>query len=176
LSRVNTDGGDFQDIPTMESATASDWNAAGIVYAAAEGLQITAEQPNSASRSLLDARNNSAQDPDWQPDGGRIVFQRREGTHWEIFSVNPDGSGLTALTRPISVLVKTLPHNVSPAWSPDGRHIVYLSNRDANNSAGAWHLWVMDADGGNQRMLDPDVLGQIEFRYDTSADQMVSWS
>jgi Tol biopolymer transport system component len=176
LSRVNTDGGEFQDIPTMESATASDWNAAGIVYAAAEGLQITAEAPDSASRSLLDARNNSAQDPDWQPGGGRIVFQRKEGTHWEIFSVNPDGSGLTALTRPVSVLVKTLPQNVSPAWSPDGRHIVYLSNRDATNSAGAWHLWVMDADGSNQRMLAPGVLGKIEFRYDTSVDQMVGWS
>jgi Tol biopolymer transport system component len=176
LSRVNTDGGDFQDIPTMETATASDWNAAGIVYAAAEGLQITAEQPNSTTRSLLDARNYSAQDPDWQPGGGRIIFQRKEGTHWEIFSVNPDGSGLTALTRPASVLVKTLPQNVSPAWSPNGRHIVYLSNRDASNSAGAWHLWVMNADGSSQHQLDPEVLGQIEFRYDTSVDQMVAWS
>ena len=176
LSRVNTDGGDFQDIPTMETANAPDWNTAGIVYAAAEGLQITAEESNNASRSLLDARNYSAQDPDWQPGGGRIIFQRKEGTHWEIFSVNPDGSGLTALTRPVSVLVKTLPQNVSPAWSPDGRSIVYLSNRDATNSAGAWRLWVMNADGSNQRLLDPDVLGQIEFRYDTSADQMVGWS
>lgn len=176
LSSVNTDGGDFHDIPAMESATASDWNEAGIVYAAAEGIQVTAEQTDSATRSLLDARNSSAQDPDWQPGGGRIIFQRKEGTHWEIFSVNPDGSDLKALTRPISVLVKTLPQNVSSAWSPDGRHIVYLSNRDATNSAGAWHLWVMDADGSNQRMLDPSVLGKIEFRYDTSVDQMVSWS
>jgi Tol biopolymer transport system component len=176
LSRVNTDGGDFQDVPAMETATASDWNASGIVYAVGEGLQITAEQPDSASRSLLDARNYSAQDPDWQPGGGRIVFQYKQGTHWEIFAVNPDGSGLAVLTRPVSVLVKTLPQNVSPAWSPDGRHIVYLSNRDAGNSAGAWHLWVMDADGGNQRILDPEVLGRIQFRYDTSADQMVGWS
>jgi Tol biopolymer transport system component len=176
LSRVNTDGGDFQDIPTMETANAPDWNTAGIVYAAAEGLQITAEAPNSATRSLLDARNYSAQDPDWQPNGGRIVFQRKEGTHWEIFAVNPDGSGLTALTRPVSVLVETLPQNVSPAWSPDGSSIVYLSNRDAKNSAGAWRLWVMNADGSNQRLLDPDVLGKIEFDYETSADQMVGWS
>jgi len=72
--------------------------------------------------------------------------------------------------------VKTLPQNVSPAWSPDGRSIVYLSNRDTGNSAGAWHLWVMNADGSNQRQLDPGVLGQIEFRYDTSVDQMVAWS
>ena len=176
LSRVNIDGGDFQDIPTMETANTPDWNIAGIVYAAAEGLQITAEQPDSASRSLLDARNYSAQDPDWQPGGGRIIFQRKEGTHWEIFSISPDGSGLTALTRPISVLVKTLPQNVSAAWSPDGRTIVYLSNRDATGSAGAWRLWVMNADGSNQRPLDPDVLGQIEFNYETSADQMVAWS
>jgi Tol biopolymer transport system component len=74
------------------------------------------------------------------------------------------------------VLVDELPQNVSPAWSPDGRSIVYLSNREADGSAGKWRIWVMDADGGNQHPLDPDILGQVEFRYDNSADQMIDWS
>ena len=33
----------------------------------------------------------------------------------------------------------------------------------------------MDANGSNQRLLDPDLLGQISFRYDNNADQMVDW-
>ncbi|MDH4136390.1 MAG: hypothetical protein OEW09_06700, partial [Anaerolineae bacterium] len=35
-----------------------------------------------------------------------------------------------------------------PAWSPDGRSIALLSDRD-----GAWAIWVMNADGSNQRKL-----------------------
>jgi len=79
--------------------------------------------------------------------------------------VNVDGSGLVALTRP-DPLASPLPHNVSPAWSPDGRNVVFLSNR-----TGQWRLWVMNADGGNQRQLPVEV--PIEYNY--QAEQVVSW-
>ena len=60
---------------------------------------------------------------------------------------------------------------MAPAYSPDGQHIVFVSNRGADNSAGAWRLWVMDADGGNQRQLPIDV----EIDYTFGLDQVVSW-
>jgi len=110
-------------------------------------------------------------DPAWQPGGGRIVFHRKQGSHWQIYIVNPDGSGLAALTRPVTALVDELPSNVSPTWSPDGQHILYLSNRNSIESAGAWHFWVMNADGSEQRMLPIDVVLDYTF----SSEQMVSW-
>nr|HMN27313.1 hypothetical protein [Caldilineaceae bacterium] len=64
-----------------------------------------------------------------------------------------------------------LPSNVAPAWSPDGQHIVFLSNREANHEAGNWRLWVMDADGSNQRPLPIDV----PITYNYGLEQMVSW-
>ena len=46
---------------------------------------------------------------DWAANGGAIVYQSREGSHWEIFSVNPDGSGQAALTRPATTLAVRYP-------------------------------------------------------------------
>ncbi|MEZ4770081.1 MAG: hypothetical protein R2844_16825 [Caldilineales bacterium] len=176
LSRVDYDGNNYRDIVALETANAPDWTDAGIVYESKDGIQITADAPEADNSLLLGGWEYRYEDPAWQPGGGRIVFQSKEGSHAEIYAVNADGSGLTPLTRPLNGLADELPQNVSPAWSPDGRSIVFLSNRDENNSAGQWRLWVMDADGGNQRLLDPEVLGQISFRYDNHADQMADWS
>lgn len=169
LSRVDINGENFRDIPALNSVQAPDWTAQGIVYHAASGIEVTSDTPDAETRSVI--QGAFYQDPAWQPGGDRIVFQRREGSHWQLFVVNPDGTGLAALTRPVTTLVDELPSSVAPAWSPDGRWIVYLSNRDDDNSAGPWRLWVMDADGGNARPLPIDV--PIEYGF--GAEQVVSW-
>jgi len=169
LSRVNVNGGDFRDLPALSSAKAPSWSPDGIAYQSNTSLEITSDTSDGKTRMLLSAPYY--QDPDWQPSGNRIVFQSREGSHWEIFGVNEDGTGLVALTRPVTTLVDELPSNVSPAWSPDGKQIVYLSNRDDKNAAGAWRLWVMNADGSDQRPLPIDLT--LEYTY--SAEQSVDW-
>lgn len=169
LARVNVNGDEYRDIATLTSARAPDWNEAGIVYDSATGIEISQDSPDGETENVIAER--WYQDADWQPGGGRIVFHAREGSHFEIFSVNPDGSGLTALTRPLTTLVENLPSNVAPAWSPDGKHIVYLSSRDNENDRGDWRIWVMDADGGNQRPLPVD----LPFEYGFAHEQMVGW-
>lgn len=172
LARVDTHGGNYRDLANLESAHAPDWNEAGIVYQSRAGLQITADAPDVTSKLVThDPFKPAYEDPDWQPNGGKIVFVSRSGNHREIFAVNPDGSGLVALTAPVTTLVDELPNNVAPAWSPDGRQLVFLSNRDANNSAGAWRLWVMNADGSNQQPLPINVA--INYTYGN--EQLVSW-
>ncbi len=76
-----------------------------------------------------------------------------------------------ALTRPETTLVDQLPSNVAPAWSSDGSQIVYLSNRTDDEEAGAWRLWVMDADGSNKQRLPID----LEIDYVFGGEQVVSW-
>jgi TolB protein len=169
LTRINPDGGDFRDLPVLNSAVAPDWNEDGITYQAKPGIEVTQDKPDVVTRPVI--QEGWDWDPDWQPGGGRIVYQSKEGSHWEIWSINPDGSGVVALTRPETTLVDQLPSNVAPAFSPDGQHIVYLSNRDENEDAGPWRLWVMDSGGGNKRPLPIEV----EIDYGFAAAQVASW-
>lgn len=174
LARVDFNGQNYQDIPVLPRARVPDWNSAGIVYQSPAGIQMTQDQPDAVSKLVFfNIQKQYELDPDWQPNGGRIIFQRRENDHWEIYSVGVDGSGLTALTYPEYTLVPKLPSNVAPAWSPDGRYIVYLSNREPNQSAGMWRVWVMNADGSNKRTIG---LGtELDFTYTFVAEQMLDW-
>ncbi|MCB0083352.1 MAG: PD40 domain-containing protein [Caldilineaceae bacterium] len=173
LARVDTNGDNYRDLAVVPEAFAPDWGNGGIVYQSAAGLQITQDTPEDNNRLLyFEIRRQYHQDPVWQPgSGGRIIFQQRQGSHYEIFAINSDGSGLVALTRPVTAFFDQLPSNVSPAWSPDGQSIVFLSNRTAENEAGAWRLWVMNADGSNQRPLPITV--PLDYGY--ALEQMVDW-
>ena len=169
LARIAVNGEEYRDLAVLSSARSPDWNEAGIVYQSSAGIQLTQDEGDATTSKIY--FDGYDWDPDWQPNGGRIVFQSKEGPHWEIFAVNPDGSGITALTRPVTTLVNQLPSNVAPVWSPDGQHIAFLSNRADNNEAGAWRVWVMNADGSNQRPLPIN----LEINYGYNSEQMISW-
>jgi hypothetical protein len=81
--------------------------------------------------------------PDWSPDGRTIVFESTLGGKFAIYTVRPDGTGLTRLTADTS-------NSEQPRWSPDGRRIVFSSDR-----AGHGDLYLMNADGsGVTRLTD----------------------
>ena len=106
------------------------------------------------------------QDPALQPGGDRIIYQSQEKDHWEIFTVNTDGSNRAALTRPATTLVDRLPNNVAPAWSPDGQHIVFLSDRTGQ----------VAVVGHERRRERPAALPiDVPIEYNYQAEQVVSW-
>lgn len=71
--------------------------------------------------------------PDWAPDGERIVFVRYADDALELHVLHLDSGEVTALTSEGAV-------NVEPRWSPDGSKIAYVSTRDN----GRFHLYVGD--------------------------------
>jgi len=81
--------------------------------------------------------------PVWSPSGQQIVFvSDRAGTEvaiqeleQDIFVMAPDGSEVTRLTDAQG-------RDTSPNWSPDGRKIAFVSERDGN-----FEVYVMNADG-----------------------------
>ena len=80
----------------------------------------------------------------WTIDGSKIAFQTKRDGNFEIYTMNPDGTDITNLTR--NVL-----DDERPAWSPDGRRIVWDSNRDRKGQLS--DLWVMNSDGSNITQL-----------------------
>ena len=89
-------------------------------------------------------------DPSWLPDGKRIVFASGRDGNGEIYVMDADGKNPRNLTQNAT-------HEADPSWSPDGKRIVFTSIRDGHVDA-EWGLptseiYVMDADGKNQRRL-----------------------
>ncbi len=88
--------------------------------------------------------------PAWSPDGSKIAFTggvpfavEPNNPFTDIYAINADGTALTKLTADSGL-------NSHPSWSPDGRQIVFGSNRDPD---GREKIWVMNADGTGQRRL-----------------------
>jgi Tol biopolymer transport system component len=89
--------------------------------------------------------------PAWSPDGQKIAFERRLGRKqygpcsgcgraltFEVWVMNADGNGQQRLTR----------RGAQPHWSPDGRRISFVSERDGNAE-----IYTMNTDGSRQRNL-----------------------
>src|SRR5574341_889656 len=98
----------------------------------------------------------------WSPDGTQIVFDcDSEGDGVEdICVMNADGSNFHALTNDPPVdsggVADGEPAaagitDVSPAWSPDGTQIAFVSDRDSSED-----IYVMDVDGSNVIRLTDD--------------------
>jgi TolB protein len=76
----------------------------------------------------------------WMRDG-RVVYTSAASGNMDIWIMDADGGNQKQLTTDPLV-------DNSPAVSPDGRYILFISNRGGMPS-----IWRMDADGGNQKQL-----------------------
>ena len=86
-------------------------------------------------------QTGGVRDPAWSPDGRRLAFSFLD----QIWIADKDGGSGRPL-RPDSATVER-----HPAWSPDGESIAF-----AEDSGAGYVIVVVNADGGNRRVISGD--------------------
>jgi TolB protein len=136
-----------------------DWSPDGGLIAfsmdAGEGTgeDIWAIKPDGSRMRQLYASDGHDLEPDFSPDGRRVAFSSftsciRQAVQWcftDIVVIRRDGTHERNLTSTPSVIES------DPAWSPDGKQIVYSG--DNANAGMEMDIWIMGADGQNRRPL-----------------------
>jgi Tol biopolymer transport system component len=183
---VNTDGTGLTPLTTATAAGAHSenpqWSPDGerVVFSSTRKIDGTdaantngtsnvwvaeADGTGLAALTTVTANQVVNSNPQWSPDGSRIVFasnRKLDGTDaantngtLNIWVINADGTGLTALTTAtVDIADSFHPHN----WSPDGTKIAFVSRlkldgTDAVNTNSTNNIWVINADGSGLNPL-----------------------
>lgn len=154
LYTVGSAGGGARRIVSgrAESATWSP-DGARLAYAAAGGIWVVGSDGTGAALVTSDG-----QAPSWSPDGARITFVAGlPSSGLEVFSVAPDGSGRSQLSRlsaPEAGVVTTVGR---PVWSPDGSTLAAVRTRESAGYRGGLltrELFLLDVAAGTQTRSD----------------------
>ncbi|MCX6030178.1 MAG: SH3 domain-containing protein [Chloroflexi bacterium] len=172
LRLVDLATGSYQDLPSDPHSFGPTWDPANpwrVVYQGSQGL--VALDVTLGNTWALTA-NPGDRAPVFSPDGSKIAVTFWQSGHWEVHVMNADGSGAVRLTQtPLDMPAQRSWNNAAPAWSPDGRQIAFLSDRNES-----WELWLMNADGSNQHLLLPtSALQGTPIRYDGVDERVISW-
>jgi imidazolonepropionase-like amidohydrolase/Tol biopolymer transport system component len=106
------------------------------VVAQAGSWDITAP-PGPKGTAVVDTDEGTWMDLDVSPDGKSVVFDLLG----DLFVMGIEGGD----ARPLAT---GLAFETQPRFSPDGRHIAYVSDR-----SGIDNIWIMERDGSNARQL-----------------------
>ncbi|MBN1991659.1 MAG: PD40 domain-containing protein [Anaerolineae bacterium] len=79
--------------------------------------------------------------PDWSPVAAEIVYQSPANGNWDLYLINPAGTGRRQLTHDPGV-------EGLPSWSPDGEWIAYVAYDGVN-----WSLRIVNREGTDDRLV-----------------------
>jgi dipeptidyl aminopeptidase/acylaminoacyl peptidase len=169
-----------------------------IILRADKGMMLHDLQAQVSQPVSFDDRDRGAISV--SPDGTRVAFTYFQDGHWEIHTINIDGSNRQRLTEtPLAVIAErqtagnetfineegfrsmsraqggSMPNlnwnNAAPVWSPDGSQIAFVTDRQ-----GKWEIWLMNADGSNQRpMFSNGAVAGLNFNFAGVDERMLSW-
>ena len=104
-------------------------------------------------------------EPRFSPDGRRIAYVSTAGTgHFDLYVATLDGTRLGAPRRLVGERKSAVPryyysafdHAISPAWTQDGKRLVFVSNRETAYGTGAIWSVAVDAPDDVQKIRDEE--------------------
>jgi TolB protein len=107
-------------------------------------LRLTVADADGKARRIIGPVDGIQAQPNWSPDGEWIAFTSSHEDGYAIYTIHPDGSGLTRRTHGPTL-------DYRPVYAPDGRWLAFSSNRGGN-----WDLYLMRPDGSEVRRLTSD--------------------
>ena len=124
--------------------------------------------PGGAIKTLTSSPSPGDAEPHWSPDGAFIVFNsgRVAAEGYGVFRMAPDGSNQTKV---ISIAGRRS-LNFAPQVSPDGKKLLFHSNRDGN-----FEIYVSNIDGSAPRNLTNDAGNDITPAWSRTGD-LIAWS
>ena len=150
LSVIRPDGTGLRVLPHAEGGEYPSWSPDGSRIAfnsnlTGDHVMYIAQADSSKVVDL--SRAGEGWQVDWSPDGRSILFTSHRDhpdNYTDIYVMRPDGSALRRLTHDSAY---------TPAWSPDGDHIVFS----------APSMFIMDPDGSGVRALPTSgVVGETQ--------------
>lgn len=155
---VRPDGSDLRPLypPTLKSGEAPGYNAEAVVSRDGKKIIFTSDRGGDLDIWVMDSDGKNARQlthtlgydggPWWSPDGKWICFRAFHPetpeeiadyrallkehlirpTTLDLYIMRPDGSGVKRITNDRAQNIA----NFAPSWTPDGKALVFASNRD----------------------------------------------
>jgi Tol biopolymer transport system component len=109
------------------------------------GFQIYTVRPNGDALRQITNVSGDALFAEWSPDGRQLVFELDTPESASIAIMNSDGTG------PVTMPPAPNGFEGQPAFTPDGKHIVF--ERFVFDPCCDDAIWVMDLDGNNRQRI-----------------------
>lgn len=119
-----------------------------------------------APRQLTQGPYDHRGELSWFPDGSALVLSANRSEDPDFMPRESDVYRVDIATGALTRLTDRSGPDAAPRVSPNGRHIAYVGFDDDAQSYQQSSLYVMDADGGNRRVLTADLdrsVGSLEW-------------